>query len=148
MLCYYSSFSDKPSAWLIIALILFLAWGVLNIILFFKLWKACGDVRRIAAKLTEQRSLGWSDLLMLGRKEEAADLVIRQLIGRLNSIYEARKRIGEGQEDAPAYYRPAITEAQWKINIIGAQGLPSQISSPQAFLEWKLKTGGRSEGKN
>lgn len=34
----------------VLILIIGIIWGVLNIILFFKLWGACDDIRRIADK--------------------------------------------------------------------------------------------------
>lgn len=142
MLCY-SYLTDEPSAWVIIALVLFLAWGVLNIILFFKLWKACNNISRIASNFSDAgRALSWSDLLLLGRKEEAADLVVRQLLGRLNNTYELRKKIGTDDVISPSLYAPAIKEAQERLEIIGAGVIPPEISSPAAFLAWKEKTEG------
>ena len=42
------------------ALVLCLIWGILNIILFFKVWNACNNVKRIADKyapeITNQRT--------------------------------------------------------------------------------------------
>lgn len=34
----------------VILIILGAVWGVLNVILFFKLWGACNDIKRIADK--------------------------------------------------------------------------------------------------
>lgn len=136
MLCYILYY-DEPW-WLLVLLLLVFAWGVLNVILFFKLWGACDDIKRMASNY--RPGLSWSDLLLLGRKEEAAALVIQELLGELNSTYKKRATLqSEAEAEKPELYRAAIERARRQMSIIGAGSLPAELDNAEAFISWKHK---------
>lgn len=131
----YIFYYDEP-AMLVFMLILVIAWGVLNIILFFKLWRACDDIKRMASKY----SASWSDLLLLGRKEEAADMVIRELLAKLNRTYKSRlENGGERLAENPGLYSDDIKRAKHQLSIIKAGVLPPELDNAEAFIAWKRK---------
>lgn len=136
MLCYILYYGEPW--WLVVLLLLVFAWGVLNVILFFKLWGACDDIKRMASNY--QRGLDWSDLLLLGRKEEAVASVIQELLGELNGIYKKRVSLqSEAEAEKPELYSSAIEKARRKLSIIGAGVLPAELDSAEAFIAWKRK---------
>ena len=136
MLCYILYY-DEPW-WLLVLLLLVFAWGVLNVILFFKLWGACDDIKRMASNY--RPGLSWSDLLLLGRKEEAAALVIQELLGELNSTYKKRATLqSEAEAEKPELYRAAIERARRQMSIIGAGSLPAELDTAEALISWKHK---------
>lgn len=126
----------------LILAILFLAWGVLNIILFFKLWKACDNIKYISNNFHKaSHPLSWRDLLMLGQREEAAKLVIRSLIDKLNSIYIYNSGVANNptiEDDAKA--EKEINLAKMQLEKIGVGTLPEQISSVANFKKWIAET--------
>lgn len=133
ILCYYSS---DFSGWAIFLAVIFVAWGVLNIVLFFKLWRACDDVKRIASNFNDGgRGLSWADLLLLGRKEEAADVVCRQLLGRLNNIYDWQTKNGTPEE--AARYNKEIKKAVEIYSRYNLGELPAELTSAEAFVNWR-----------
>lgn len=134
MLCY-SSYSSGPEGWALFMILLFIAWGVLNIILFFKIWKACNDVKKIASNFSGANSpLIWSDYLIFDKKEEAVKNVIHQLLSNLNKVYYGY------MTTQPQYYDKEIEEAKRRLEIIGMGELPEQLSSIENFLNWKKST--------
>ena len=58
----------------IIILIVTFVFGVLNIILFFKIWGMTNDVRRIANKLCSQEEKGQSKVISSNTEEQLCDI--------------------------------------------------------------------------
>lgn len=136
MLCYILYYGEPW--WLVALLLLVFAWGILNVVLFFKLWGACDDIKRMASNY--RRGLDWSDMLLLGRKEEAVASVIQELLGELNGIYKKRVSLqSEAEAEKPELYSSAIEKARRQLSIIGAGALPAELDSAEAFIAWKRK---------
>lgn len=136
MLCYILYYGEPW--WLAVLLLLVFAWGVLNVVLFFKLWGACDDIKRMASNY--RRGLDWSDLLLLGRKEEAVASVVQELLGELNGIYKKRVSLqSEAEAEKPELYSSAIEKARRQLSIIGAGSLPAELDGAEAFIAWKRK---------
>lgn len=143
MLCYISSYSDEPSGLMTTFSIILIIWGILNIILFFKLWGACNDIK----KLLPNKDLGWQQLYLIGKKEEAAQAIIMKLVDDLNSMFEFELQRIENNMGAryqpvttdfePSYYAHLVEKADKLLSQIGAD-LPIEVATPEAYIGWRL----------
>lgn len=140
MLCYYSSYSSEPSGLVIAFLLLFAVWGILNVVLFFKLWGACDNIKKLAKKKPE----GWDSLYFAGKKEEAAQALIKEMTDELNAIFDAQKaRLDKDQRpavssfDALAFRQP-IAKWERRLAKIGGGPLCDELRSGEAFIAWRL----------
>lgn len=69
--------------------IISVVWAILNIILFFKVWGMCNNVKRIATKTSDYDSfrLSFYRLLLENRKKEAFELNQARLIEEMSELY-------------------------------------------------------------
>lgn len=63
-------------------IILYLVWGVLCLILFFKVWRMCNDVRRIKNRLIKNDDIETTIefLLRIGEKEKAKEALLDRIL--------------------------------------------------------------------
>ncbi len=94
-----AGYSDIENLFTFIGIIL-LIWGILEIILFFKIWRMTNDVNKLKNNLTNsaltqyEKKSKLRTLLIMGNKEEAKRLIIYDFILKIESEYqEIRKTL-------------------------------------------------------
>lgn len=66
----------------VLLVILGLVWGILNIILFFKIWKMCDHVKQINSRSDHEDIYAIVSFLMhIGEKEKAKEVLLERIIG-------------------------------------------------------------------
>lgn len=79
-------------------LIIAIAWGVLNIILFFKIWAMCDNVNKIAnPEIDEAQN---ATRILMGEKEEAATNLKRTVTKKMmDYYYQYERSIDDSSKD-------------------------------------------------
>ena len=80
---YYGDYEIEWPGWMIFLSVIFFVWGILNIILFFKLWRATNDINMIKNKYCVVADDLTNEVLKLklaGKDKEALDLLNSELI--------------------------------------------------------------------
>lgn len=73
----YSSSSTSGSGWLTFLMIILLVWGILEVILFFKLWGMTNNVKQMKNQIVRYNKRDdFRRYRLLGKKEEAAEALI------------------------------------------------------------------------
>ena len=115
--------------------IISVVWAILNIILFFKVWGMCNNVKLIATKTSDYDSfrLSFYKLLLENKKKEAFDLNQARMIEAMSDIYFANSGYSKGagiaeinEEIIPYYKRRA--------SLTGYE-LPEYLLSGEEFYE-------------
>lgn len=80
---YYGSYDTEWPGWMVFLSIIFFVWGILNIILFFKLWRATNDINMIKNKycvVADDLTTEVLKLKLAGKDKEAFELLNSELI--------------------------------------------------------------------
>lgn len=105
--------------------IVFIASGVLNIILFFKVWNMTNDVEKIKASIQGD---SYFSCLMKGEKGKAYDILISKLYKELTYLWVNNN--ASYLEKAPAIIEKYAT----LIKETGRE-LPEYLSTPEKFKD-------------
>lgn len=107
--------------------IVFIASGVLNIILFFKVWNMTNDVEKIKASIQGD---GYFSCLMKGENDKAYDILISKLYEELAWYLKNNPSYAPYSEKAPA-----IIEKYAALVKETGRELPEYLSTPEKFKE-------------
>ena len=147
----YSSGSDISDTFTFLSIVMIVA-GILEIILFFKIWIMTNHVALLKKKIVDF-SYG-SDLdktcrrlLIMGRREEVRDIMIDQFVDEL----EKRLEMTRGQEfmleklkaESIAKY---VNQLEQNLNSIG-EPVPENIQKLATFGDYMKLTVGRVDSK-
>lgn len=114
--------------------IVIIVFGVLQIILFFKLWAMTNKVSSIESNLRKKHN--YEFYILSGEKEKAYQLIKESLINRLIELqldtYGDEKFIAVADRVIPKYTK-LIEYAGFEI--------PDHLSSGKAFVEYRNKIG-------
>ena len=94
----YSSSSFEMPGWLIFMGIVMIVGGILNVILFFKIWGMTNNVAMLKKKLLdhshgEETLSHLRKLLLTGRKEEVKEIMISHFCDEVENVYDLNKPI-------------------------------------------------------
>lgn len=105
--------------------IVLLVFGVLQIILFFKLWGMTNDVRKIHKKMNAD---SYISCMMKGDKEGAYRIAVDRLFQELEAcVYDNPNFFAEKAAPVIEKYRKMIEETGHKV--------PELVSLPEKFME-------------
>lgn len=107
--------------------IILLVFGVLQIILFFKLWGMTNNVRNIWWKMDESGMIRF--YMMTSQKEKAYQCIISQLYNELsnNIPFMSKEGFCDKTEGIIEKYRKMVKEIGYE--------LPDMLSKPDEFYE-------------
>ena len=99
---YYGSDSSSDSGWLTFMCVVMIAWGILEIILFFKIWGMTNDVRALkqdhfneAKFATKEETAGHLRRnLVLGNTENVRRILLQNFIDNVEMDYASMCRAG------------------------------------------------------
>lgn len=127
----YSSYGAEETAgissgMLVFIAILFITFGVLQIILFFKLWAMTNNIRAIKGKYCEENTSGLiRKLLILGEKEKVKEILIDDFFKSISSgdyymSFDNEKKLLEDsfrriREEVPQYIKDLTEESYIKL---------------------------------
>ena len=110
--------------------IVLIIWGILEILLFFKIWGMTNDVRKIEGLLNENYSINSLALeakirkdIICGDKEHAKKLLLANFFKQVNTKYES-----EYQVHPTATIEEYVNTLQSQFNQIGEE-LPDNIKN-------------------
>lgn len=81
----YDSYGESTSNWLNFIGIVLLIWGVLEIILFFKIWKMTNDVDKLRASLVDDKA---SAITKMNLSQLASAIKRKYYLGKANEAYD------------------------------------------------------------
>ena len=115
--------------------ILFLVFGVLQIILFFKVWGMTNNVKRIKDGLAQKGTIGEGSVdekvrlqLLLGNKEDARRILLVQMAQAIDKVYD--KLLVNGSQADAIYEQditPVVDEFKARMQEIGME-MPAQAA--------------------
>lgn len=111
-----------------------LVFGILEIILFFKLWRMTNDVKKIKNKIT--LGYGIRYFLAIGDKEKIYQKAVEELYNKLDTQALVRRSDAYFLENAQR-----TIETYKKIVEETGHELPEYLSDPQKFLDLRSKWG-------
>ena len=95
----YDYYSDSPSTsgWLIFCGFIFFVWGILEIILFFKVWTMTNDVKEMKRFLLKETQFDTTSAkinylrrnLILGNKDRVKKMLLLEFINNVQNSYYA-----------------------------------------------------------
>lgn len=131
--CYYSSTPDFTGFFTFITIIS-VVWGILNVILFFKLWQMCDNVKKLAKNDSIPFREKFGAILLSGDKEKAYKLVEEKLLHDLLKTYydyvDESQMLEEMESD--------IDAAKEYVHKTGFE-LPEHLSSAENFVAYRNK---------
>ena len=115
--------------------IISVVWAILNIILFFKVWGMCNNVKRIATKTSDHDSfrLSFYQLLLENKKKVAFELNQARLIEEMSEIYFANS--GYSKRDGIAVINENIISYYKRRASLTGYELPEYLLSGEEFYE-------------
>ncbi len=119
----------------VIFCIIAFVFGVLQIVLFFKLWKMTDNISQITSKyLSDNNAAILKDLLLEGRADDAANVIIKQLVAQLKTDI-----IGtySTKEERRAQIARSIDVAKEKLVLINKlDSMPKHLESMEKFVDY------------
>lgn len=113
--------------------IVIIVFGILQIILFFKVWGMTNNVKSIESKLKKQKH-SYEFYMLLGEKEKAFQVISTVLVDKLIKLrletYGDEKFIGLANEVISNYIK--------RMEITGCD-IPKNLLSAEAFIEYQDK---------
>ena len=133
---YYDSYNRSTSDWLIITGIVFFIWGILEIILFFKIWKMTNDVDKLRASLVDDKA------------SAVTKMNLRQLSSAIKRKFYLGK-VDEANEDLNLYtYKQFLQVEDIPISVdidgnenlyVNVDGNTLKYNNHQEYIESVLK---------
>lgn len=135
MLCYSSYGSSEPGGFLIFLGIVFFIFGILQIILFFKVWVMTDNVRELKKHILKEKN-DYAKLVMKGDLEEAAKMQIQYTVDSIFSAFiGCEERYASNYEAWEAsytkkYFDEKVSELETKLRAIGRENdMPEALKS-------------------
>jgi len=135
--------SDYSSSGVTIMYIVLIAWGILNIILFFKIWGMTNDVAMLKKKLVDhshgddtRKQL--RKLIVMGRKEEVKEIMISHFVDELEQECDKvnYSNIPNALEDFKnKSIAPYVNKLKINLSSIGEK-LPESINKLATFGDY------------
>lgn len=113
-----------------------LAFGILNLILFFKVWGMTNQVRKINSKIESGKD--YRKYLWLGDKQKAYEALCRAMYDELSQNEDWRCKVAVGRKASPGYYsilRDDIEKYRRRFEQIGMK-IPERFSSIENMLKF------------
>lgn len=128
-----------------ITVILLVVWGILNIILFFKIWGATNDIDILKTKfcgIKTQRSRSLlvlvRELYFMGKNDEAEKLITSELLANIEQIAtDVSYNVRENERDTEftKRYSEKLEEYNKYFKAIG-KDIPTQLKEI-TYQKWK-----------
>lgn len=115
--------------------IIVIVFGILQIILFFKVWAMTNDVRSIKGKMSNSEH-SFKRYMLMGEKEKAYLVLKDTLVNRLLLVYEK----SEGREQLFMKNVGFLQRYIDKAKLTGFD-LPEYLRSAEAFCDYYKKVG-------
>lgn len=131
LFAYYGEYDNEPSSFVQLLMFIFLVWGILEVILFFKIWGMTKNVKNISNNIlrTNTREL-LRKYRLLGNKDKAAEILIQEFLN------EMEKTIHSGSYNSGQNIEEEVAELEFQLAQL-EQKLPEKFK--------KLKTAGDYE---
>ena len=126
MFAYYDDYSSpEPSGTIKFLIFILFVWGILEVILFFKVWGMTNNVNQIKTELTRSNTKElFRRYRLLGQNDKAAEILIQMFLNDMEKyIHSDRYYSGEKIENK-------VAELEFQLSELG-------VKLPNAFKELK-----------
>jgi hypothetical protein len=129
---------EEYGKWYYIALLIVIILGILNVILFFKIWGMTNDVRILRKKYIPHTSLYFEirRLLLFGNRERVRDLLINRFIDKIEYLYHDETDCDAARENIDNDFNAAKEELELCFQKIGEE-LPENIKNLNSCDEFR-----------
>lgn len=113
-----------------------LVFGVLNLILFFKIWGMTNQVKKLNSKIEDDKD--YMKYLWLGDRQKAYEALCRTMYEELSKNDNWRCKVAVGKKAAPVYHsvlRDDIEKYKRRFERMGMK-IPERFSSVENMLKF------------